>query len=106
MILEMFSRNKAFALSVYNLVIYVGRAVSFASGVFVGCMLLFLGVEDFIFFNELIMFLLMYLMEIGVLGVYMILYIIADVVVLTLNVGIVLENIVGDVMLFLGMLWY
>ena len=106
MIPEMFPRNKALALSVYNLAIHAGRAVSFASGAFVGRTPLPPGAEDPIFSNEPITLPLTYLTEIGALGAHTILYTTADAVVLTPNVGTVLENTVGDAMLSSGMSWH
>ena len=106
MIPEMFPRNKALALSVYNLAIHAGRAVSFASGAFVGRTPLPPGAEDHIFSNEPITLPLTYLTEIGALGAHTILYTTADAVVLTPNVGTVLENTVGDAMLSSGMSWH
>lgn len=105
MIPELFPRNKALALSVYNLAIHAGRAVSFASGAFVGRAPLPTGAEEHIFSNEPLTLPLTYLTEIGALGAHTILYTTADSVVLTPNVGTVLENSVADAMLSTGLTW-
>jgi predicted MFS family arabinose efflux permease len=106
MIPELFPRNKAFALSFYNLAIHAGRAVSFASGAFVGRAPIPAGAEEHVFSNEPLTLPLTYLTEIGALGAHTILYTTADSVVLTPNVGTVLENTVGDAMLSTGMSWH
>ena len=106
MIPELFPRNKALALSVYNLAIHAGRAVSFASGAFVGRAATPPGAEVHVFSNEPLTLPLTYLTEIGALGAHTILYTTADSVVLTPNVGTVLENTVGEAILSSGMSWH
>ena len=106
MIPEMFPRNKALALSAYNLAIHAGRAVSFASGAFVGRAIAPPGSEQHILTNEPITLPLTYLTEIGALGAHTILYTTADSVVLTPNVGTVLENTVGPALMKSGMSWH
>jgi len=106
MIPELFPRNKAFALSVYNLAIHAGRAVSFASGAFVGRAPAPTGSEQHIFSNEPLTLPLTYLTDIGALGAHTILYTTADSVVLTPNVGTVLENSVADAMLSTGLTYH
>jgi len=106
MIPELFPRNKNIALSVYNLAIHAGRAVSFASGAFVGRAPLPPGADAHVFSNDPITLPLTYLTEIGALGAHTILYTTADSVVLTPNVGTVLENTVGGAMMSSsGMSW-
>ena len=106
MIPELFPRNKNIALSVYNLAIHAGRAVSFASGAFVGRAPLPPGADAHMFSNDPITLPLTYLTEIGSLGAHTILYTTADSVVLTPNVGTVLENTVGGAMMSSsGMSW-
>ena len=85
MIPELFPRNKNIALSVYNLAIHAGRAVSFASGAFVGRAPLPPGADAHMFSNDPITLPLTYLTEIGSLGAHTILYTTADSVVLTPN---------------------
>ena len=68
MIPELFPRNKNIALSVYNLAIHAGRAVSFASGAFVGRAPLPPGADAHMFSNDPITLPLTYLTEIGSLG--------------------------------------
>ena len=100
---ELFPRNKNAAMSLYNMGVHFGRAISFASGAMVAAPQM---VTDSVFNPDLpITMPIEFLSDIKNLGSHTILYVTGDSVVLSPNAGTAMESVGDALMANTGLGW-